>query len=303
MIDERVRSSVFLWLRERGQVSGWTFDRADLQRGFYVDQSRVTLVGPAGIWKPQCCELPISITSVVEGPYPDRLQDDDLLIYKYRGTDPYHRDNVGLREAMRTRTPLVYFLGLVPGKYLAVWPVTVLEDRPDQLSFVVAVEPAYIQSATAGNPTLFPDEYDEASPSVRKYAMALTRSRLHQASFRERVVAAHDRTCAICRLHHPELLDAAHIIPDSEPSGDPIVQNGLCLCKIHHAAYDQNIIGVSPDYVTYVRPDILGETDGPMLRYGLQSTHKQHIIVPTRQDDRPDPERLDQRYQRFLIAG
>jgi predicted restriction endonuclease len=38
---------------------------------------------------------------------------------------------------------------------------------------------------------------------------------------------------------HAALLDAAHIILDTEPQGEPTVRNGLALCKIHHAAYDR----------------------------------------------------------------
>ena len=42
--------------------------------------------------------------------------------------------------------------------------------------------------------------------------------------------------CALCRLRHQELLDAAHITPDSEAEGEPLVSNGVVLCKLHHAA-------------------------------------------------------------------
>ena len=51
--------------------------------------------------------------------------------------------------------------------------------------------------------------------------------RLHQATFRERVLHAYRTSCAICRLRHRELLDAAHILPDGHPRGEPVVPNGL----------------------------------------------------------------------------
>ncbi len=50
----------------------------------------------------------------------------------------------------------------------------------------------------------------------------------------------------MCRLKHVDLLDAAHILSDSD-GGQPVVTNGLSLCKIHHAAYDRGIVGVRPD--------------------------------------------------------
>jgi hypothetical protein len=33
-------------------------------------------------------------------------------------TDVAHRDSVGLREAMRLQVPLIYFHGIVPGRYM-----------------------------------------------------------------------------------------------------------------------------------------------------------------------------------------
>jgi hypothetical protein len=56
------------------------------------------------------------------------IGDDGLLTYAYRGTDPNHRDNVGLRKAYRTRTPLIYFKEVHDHRYQAIWPVIVLED-------------------------------------------------------------------------------------------------------------------------------------------------------------------------------
>lgn len=38
--------------------------------------------------------VPISITSTVDSLYQDGLSDDGLLIYRYRGSDPLHRDNI-----------------------------------------------------------------------------------------------------------------------------------------------------------------------------------------------------------------
>ena len=33
---------------------------------------------------------------------------------------------------------------------------------------------------------------------------------------------------------------------DTQPTGEPVVSNGLSLCSIHHRAFDQNLVGVSP---------------------------------------------------------
>jgi putative restriction endonuclease len=99
------------------------------------------------------------------------------------------------------------------------------------------------------------------------------------------------------------LLDAAHIIADKEDIGDPIIPNGLALCKIHHAAFDNNFIGINSDYIIKIRTDLLTETDGPMLRYGIQSLNNTKSILPLHKRHWPDKERLEQRYSDFLKAG
>lgn len=122
--------------------------------------------------------------------------------------------------------------------------------------------------------------------------------RLHQPVFRARVIRAYDTACAVCRLRHADLLDAAHILGDAE-SGQPVVSNGLSLCKIHHAAYDRKILGVKPDYTVQLRDDVLSEVDGPMLRYGLQEMHGRHLHLPARRQDRPDRDALAARWEAF----
>jgi len=99
-----------------------------------------------------------------------------------------------------------------------------------------------------------------------------------------------------------ELLDAAHIIPDHDEGGDPKVTNGLSLCKIHHAAFDRQFIGITPDYEVEVRADILEEEDGPMLRWGLQEMHGKRLLLPGRKEERPDRDLLDKRYQLYKTA-
>jgi putative restriction endonuclease len=128
------------------------------------------------------------------------------------------------------------------------------------------------------------------------------RQRLHQVVFRERVIRAYQERCALCSLRHLELLDAAHITPDSDPEGEPIVSNGVSLCKLHHAAFDRLFFAIRPDYLIEVRPSILAEHDGPMLVVGLQQIHEKRISLPRRAGDLPDPERLARRYQEFLAA-
>jgi len=166
-------------------------------------------------------------------------------------------------------------------------------DEPERLQFAVALDGAQL--------LVHPGE--AIASEERRYVERLTKLRLHQPVFRARVLQAYEKQCAMCLLRHVTLLDAAHIVPDGSPHGQPVVPNGLSLCKIHHAAFDQNILGVRPDLAVEVRRDILEEADGPMLRHGLQEMAGVHLMVPRRRDARPDPERLEERYEEFRRAG
>jgi putative restriction endonuclease len=304
-LDYRVRLAAFEFLREQQAVKGEVLPRRVLAGGFEFDGQRVPLIGPQGIFKPAILpEVPLTITTVpvIEGrarPYEDEIGPDGLLRYRYRGTDPRHRDNVGLRLAMTRQTPLIYLYGVIPGEYLPRWPVFVVRDEPDELSFSIAVEQEGVTSESVA-------EYDlsgsAALDATRRYATRLFTQRMHQVAFRQRVLRAYRERCAVCRLTHKELLDAAHILPDGHPKGEPIVSNGLALCKLHHAAFDSYILGVRPDLTVEIRLDVLHEGDGPMLRHGLQGFQGSRIIVPSSVAHRPKSDFLAERYDLFKKA-
>lgn len=299
-LEDDIRLAAFKFLEEKtkyDEIVSWQV----LTQGFDYKGQRITLAGLKGIWKPKVFKtIPLSITTSPKGPYKDVITNDGFLVYKYRGTDPYHKDNVGLREAMRNRVPLIYFHGISPGNYLAFWPVFIVDDSPANLSFLVAVDDSRVLSMGSLSET--PLSTPDSELYRRKYNTFLARQRLHQASFRVRVLNAYREQCAFCALKHVELLDAAHILPDSHEKGDPIVPNGLSLCKIHHAAFDKNLIGVNPDYRIIVREDVLYETDGLMLQYGIQQLHNKSIILPKNREEKPDRERLAIRFEEFKNA-
>ncbi|MFZ0666047.1 MAG: HNH endonuclease [Acidimicrobiales bacterium] len=104
------------------------------------------------------------------------------------------------------------------------------------------------------------------------------------------------------RLRPTRLLDAAHVLSDSE-GGEPVVTNGIAMCKIHHAAYDVDIFGIDTSYKVAVRNDVLEEADGPTLRYTLQAIGGSQIDLPPNSAARPDRELLEVRWQRFKNAS
>lgn len=294
--DLLCRLAAFEWLTQQVDFHGDVLPRELLLDGFDFQGNRIPLISPQGIFKPKSLDLPISITTSPNSPYDDHFDGNNLLRYRYRGFNPNHRDNVGLRLVFEKQRPLVYFHGIVPGRYLAVWPVYIIGDDLDSLTFTVAVDdPAHIDRSEIADLAV-----RENSTARRAYITATVRQRLHQRSFRERVLDAYRTQCAFCHLRHRELLDAAHIIPDIDEAGVPEITNGISLCKLHHAAYDRLIVGITPDFVIKVRDDVLKEKDGPILRHGLQALNEQRILLPQSRSNWPDRDALAQRYDRFL---
>jgi putative restriction endonuclease len=302
-LDSRVRLAAFRFLAEQTLRHPESLPYDALQRGFEFEGRRVPLLGPQGIFKPAIlADMPLSICTVptVEGrprPYEDEIGPDNLIRYRYRGTDPEHRDNVGLRLALRRRAPLVYLHGIVPGRYVAAWPVYVVGDDPRHLVFTVAVDERE-RALVPG-----PGEESSAAEVRRAYVTVTTLRRLHQHAFRERILLAYREQCAVCRFRHRELLEAAHILPDGHPRGEPVVPNGLALCSLHHAAFDRHLLGIRPDLTVELRLDLLREKDGPTLQHGLIGFQGRAITVPRRPDSRPNPDFLAERYELFRKAG
>ena len=198
---------------------------------------------------------------------------------------------------MENRTPLIYFFRTDPGHYLANWPVYVVGDDQRSLTFLVKFDETWVLQTA-----IRPESDADDIPLRREYATRLVRQRLFQAEFRRRVVDAYRQRCALCSLRHRELLDAAHITADSD-AGEPIVSNGMSLCKLHHAAFDGFFFAITPDYRVVVRPSILAESDGPMLIVGLQQIDGSLINLPSREDQLPDRDRLAARYEAFVRAS
>ncbi len=179
---------------------------------------------------------------------------------------------------MDQQVPLIWFYGVGVGRYQPIYPVYLVDEEPEKHQFVVAID--------ASRDLHRPDSRVEET--LRRYVVAETKRRLHQPVFRATVMRAYETRCAVCALAHGELLDAAHIVPDGDEMGIASVRNGMALCKIHHAAYDARILGISPDLVVEIREDLLDEVDGPMLEYGLKERHSQPLMVlPKTRAERP----------------
>jgi putative restriction endonuclease len=246
----------------------------------------------SGIWNPKSLLATLSVVSNPDGPYADADMGDSLFAYDYEVGGAEGR-NRKLRKAFELQLPIILLRTIRPGVFVPVFPVYVVGDDPANFQFVLALDESL---RSVGDPL-------HLRPFEREYAARIVKQRLHQPEFRGRVMLAYERRCTVCTLKHGKLLDAAHIIGDDKLHGLPVIENGLSLCKIHHAAYDANLLGISPDYLVEINRALMDEVDGPMLRHGLQEMDGRPIILPTRRSDRPSKDRLAERFDEFRTAS
>ena len=231
----------------------------------------------SGIFRPKQFHGPAALSVVTAppkvgrpAPYEDEFDEDrGSFTYRFRtakSASPEARiqaeaDNRTLIAAHELGVPLIYFRGIAPAQYAVVAPAFVVAvDEQAKLVELQAALPI-ADTTPAG---LVSDE------DVRRYATHEALIRLHQHRFRAAVLRAYRTRCAVCRLREASLLEAAHIIDERDPRGHATVVNGISLCAIHHLAYDRNLLGIDPDGV-----------------------------VPRRDDERPDPHRLEVRFEEF----
>lgn len=264
----------------RSQLSSFSMAEGQVRR--LIDTSK-------GIWNPRGLQATLTVMSSPEGPYDDTAIEGGLFRYDYRAGSA-DGDNAKLRRAGELGLPIILLRKIATGVFVPVFPVYVVGDDIARHQFVLALDESLRFLSDPLHPTA-----DE-----RRYAERVVRQRLHQPEFRGRVIRAYQMRCAVCSLRHGELLDASHIVEDGEEMGQPIVPNGLSLCKIHHAAYDRDLLGISPDRFVSINRALLEEIDGPMLQHGLKDMHGRELRLPERVADRPDPKRLALRYERFL---
>lgn len=303
-LDLLIRSTAFEKVRRLAQTHVH-LSAHELKPGFEFDGKRIPLVNPQrGIFKPQQMRFLLSIRTVFPKPgarvwYDDQRQvhsqifdGDDSIDYAFMGQNADAAENRWLREAFENRVPLVYFLGIAPGRYQAIlpsfisgWDAKLLKAK---VTFGISEQGVLVPPETA---------------LERRYALRVVKQRLHQASFREAVITAYDGRCALSGLPEALLLDAAHIISDKDDTfGQPVVPNGIPLSKIHHAAFDAHLIGIDPDYKLHVSDRIMLQKDGPMLE-ALKKLHGGMLCLPNRARDWPDRERLAERFGKFRTAA
>ena len=264
-----------------------------LDAGFPFDGRRVPFFNrQKGIHRAAAQRGPaaLSVATSADNPYGDEDTDAGLN-YAYRAGDPDQADNRALRAAFELQAPIIYLKSTRRRWHRAEYPVYVTDD--DRAARRVRLSRGTI--GVLGVPSLPDDEI------TRRYLNRETLVRLHQGRFRAAVLTAYRDRCTICSLREIRLLDASHIVADRDPGGVAAVRNGLALCSIHHRAYDQDLIGIDPAHRVHVAARLRDEDDGPMLDL-LKRAHGGTIQVPRSEAQRPDPQLLAERFERFAAA-
>jgi putative restriction endonuclease len=267
-----------------------------LREGFFFEGERVSFGSfQKGIHRSsrQRGAAALTLTTSLRDPYGDEYDPGGAFRYAYRAGSIDQADNRALRAAFEMQVPVVYFRAMAPGQYFGHAPMFVTEDDPSARSVVLQPGLPVMDMGRRGL---------VSEPEVRAYATRELRVRLHQQRFRIDVLRAYQHRCAICTLRERDLVQAAHIVPDPDPEGIAAVINGLALCAMHHLAYDRNVLGIDPSGVVHIADRVRRERDGPMLTAGLQGFHGANITPPRRAEDRPDPARLQRRFDEFLAA-
>lgn len=290
-VELRLRELIFERLADIVAEQG-VVTRTELESLQVGNETRRVIDRSRGIWNPRDLLATLSVISNPEGPYADTHVGESLFAYDYRAgsTDG---DNRKMRRAHELGLPIILLRTIRPSVFVPVFPVYVVADDTLNRRFVLALDESL----------KFVADPLHLKPIEREYAERAMKQRLHQPEFRGRIMIAYDHRCTVCTLKHGKLLDAAHIIGDDKPHGVPVVDNGLSLCKIHHAAYDANLLGISPDYSVRINRDLMDEIDGPMLRHGLQEMDGRQLTLPKRRADRPSKDRLAERFDEFLTAS
>jgi putative restriction endonuclease len=295
--DEIIRAAAFAALGSIVNLYGQPLSWGEISQGFRVGDERILFANRArGIFKPAVMQRGVlSVKTTVPrmgrgARYADIHDESGSFTYRLQGSDPNAHDNRRLRESYKDQSPLIYFFGVSETRYEVIWPAFVTEWNPESLSVQIEVGTRLSEAPTESAP---------AREIERRYVTRETKQRLHQSAFREIVLDAYQERCAFSGLPVRRLLQAAHIVADSEAEGIASVRNGIALSTLHHAAFDAHLLGISPDGMIAVSDRLMQMSDGPLLEQGLKAAAGSRIHFPQRKADWPDRDLLAQRFELF----
>ncbi len=113
--------------------------------------------------------------------------------------------------------------------------------------------------------------------------------RPRSAAFRLGVKKLYEFRCAICGLglvspDGAHAVESAHIYP-KEHDGSDDYRNGVCLCHMHHWAFDAGWLAISDDLRVLIRDDLPAGEDYDFIR----RYEGEEIALPTQKEFSPSP--------------
>ncbi len=184
------------------------------------------------------------------------------------------------REKLGEGSSHVQFRSLDPTK----WYVHKYNDETGEALLVRGIKPAGV----VGDATELRDD-EEAGPQdvVQQRAIKIRRG---QEQFREKLLAAYSRTCAITGCKIVDLLEAAHIRLHAEEANYRVT-NGLLLRADVHTLFDLGLLAVDTRMQVRLAPELLRSEyklyDGKGLRQ------------PEYPSEMPNADALERRYHDF----
>lgn len=273
----------------------------EIDKGFAFRNNRIRFASRAGgIFKPVQMDRVLSISTVMPRAgrsvqYADQVaggSKDGMWLYDMRALNPAHHQNQWLKTAWNEGLPLIYLRGLAPAVYLPLFPVYVTDwdAHAGQVRVALGLE------CTTRNDLVEPNLMGGSLP---RYTYRHMQDRMYVARFRVDVLKAYRNTCALSGLAQPQLVDAVTIAPHA--SGEaPDITEGLCMSRLHHAAFDANLLGIDPDGRVHVSEQLdAREARDPFVR-SLTVLSGRRIEVPRALEHHPNRDLLAVRFEQFL---
>ena len=165
--------------------------------------------------------------------------------------------------------------------------------RTDPMEIVVAVRPEFLLwyvregdsihkarsdatfvddlvDATIEEENAYLDEFTSEDQATRRIDIVRALRAYRDAKFKPMVLRAYRYKCAVCGVAL-KLVDAAHIVPVKHPGSRDDVSNGLGLCRLHHAAFDNALMGIRSDGSIVTNPEVIARLRTLNLLHGFDA--------------------------------
>ncbi len=280
---------------------GDSIPSAVIEQGFGFNDETVLLMNRAGgIFKPRQMQqgvLSIKTTIPRKGAsaniYNDHSVDDGYYQYSLQQGDPYGGRNKCLWQAFENKQPFIYFHAIAPAVYQALWPCFIEDISAAEGYAKVLVGSVQASGLTEEGNYRVPNEIES------RYLVRETKVRLHQSSFRAAVLDAYKNRCAITGMAETRLIEAAHIVPDSQVNGSQLINNGIALSNLHHRAFDRNLLGIDGDYRIHISSGIREQFPNEFVENAFSSCDNTLLKLPVVKELYPDRDSLAERFEAY----